>query len=213
MEQQTSIQTYLEYRMTPMQEYSTQQPAMTIQGALFEQSNLKLPVEPPAMSIPPKLPHSQIVNTYSNARGTPDDTSKNLLTPKQAVYASWNVPFCRNSSRKNSLQRTGLRKLWQHDIAWRQIDGNTTGASRNAHPLPEATPTLISWLQLLNYACHSQIKSKLARTCRSLPLDSVCNNSQYSLATRPISNNQQSPAFIALNIHNLLQWCKNIKWR
>jgi len=176
-----------------------QQPAMRIQGAIFAQSNLKPMVEPPAMTILLKPLYSQ-ANTYSNARSTLEATSKNSLTPKQVVYAS-----CEHDNLQELLQekyncsppRTVLRKLQQHNIVQKQIDG---GVSGNAHSLEE-TKKQISRLQLLNYASCSQDKPKPARSCRSPPLASMSNDTQYSPATRPLSDNQQSPAFIALTIH------------
>jgi len=166
-----------------------QQPAMPIQGAIFEQSKVKPLVETPAMPIPLEPLPSQVVRTYPNA---PEDTATTLkhckcVIPQELLQEKSNC----------SPQRTVLRKLQQHNIVQKQIDG---GVSGNAHSLEE-TKKQISRLQLLNYASCSQDKPKPARSCRSPPLASMSNDTQYSPATRPLSDNQQSPAFIALTIH------------
>jgi len=57
---------------TQSQEHLMQHPAMTIQGAIFEQSMVKPPVETPDMPIPPEPPPSQVANTYLNAGVTPE---------------------------------------------------------------------------------------------------------------------------------------------
>jgi len=48
---------------------------MITQGVIAAKSKLKIPVEPPDMPIPPKLPDPQDATTYSNVRATPEDTS------------------------------------------------------------------------------------------------------------------------------------------
>jgi len=138
MERKTSVSTI------QLQEGSTQQPAMTTQGAIFEQRNVKPPDEPPAKPIPPKPPPLRVEKTYTHVY------PQELLQEKPI----------------RSPQRIILRKMRQQVLAPTQVEGNTTGDSSNAHP-PEETPTPRSRPQLPNYASRNQNQSNPAPTRRS----------------------------------------------
>jgi len=177
---------------TPSTE-SSPQPATTIQGAIFDQSNEIPLVETPAMPIPPKPPHSQGANTDFNVGVTPEDTTRVLQCCERVI------PHEILQERSNCHpKRKVLRQLRQHYTTQKQSEG--TGIFGEAHPQDEA-PTPISRPQLLNCASSSQIKAKPARPCRSLPPDTTRNVTQHSSTTRPHSDNQQSPVFTSFAAH------------
>ncbi len=172
MERKTSVSTI------QLQEGSTQQPAMTIQGAIFEQRNVKPPDEPPAKPIPPKPPPLRVEKTYTHVY------PQELLQEKPI----------------RSPQRIILRKMRQQVLAPTQVEGNTTGDSSNAHP-PEETPTPRSRPQLPNYASRNQNQSNPAPTRRSPTPNPNSDDTQHRSTKRLTNENKKSPASIAVTVH------------
>jgi len=167
---------------------------MTIQGAIFKQSNVKPPDEPPAKPIPPKPPSLQVEKTYTNAcinLEEPPNTHKRSkhIYPQELLQEK---PNC-------SPQRIILWKMRQQVIALMQVEGNKTGDSSNAHPLEE-TPTLRSQPQLPNYASRNQNQSNLAPTHRSPTPNPNSDDTQHR-STKRLTSEKKSLASIAVTVH------------